>query len=373
MIERGSACNKVVCHIMSGDVWGGAEAQAYELIGGLSDKVNIAAIVLNNGRLYEKLLELGINVELIDESQLSIPTIFFRMFITLKRSKPNILHAHGYKENILCGVAAKLLDIPVVRTHHGRGMLGVSNFYNIIERLNARYFTSKLISVSDDLKQYLIMNHLDELKITVIRNGIKCYVHQSRLPTLSRKDIGIDDDMFVVGTVSRLTAVKNQRCMIDALELLSKTDKYICLLIVGDGALMEELKSYAVDLSVNDKVYFVGFQENTEQYFHIMDVFTLSSLHEGVPISILEAMCAGKAVVSTRVGGIPEIISNYENGLLVDPNDCKGLAAAWLKLKDDCELVNMIANRASDDVRSIYSLSNTLNRMHALYEEVGQK
>ena len=142
-----------------------------------------------------------------------------------------------------------------------------------------------------------------------------------------RAALGIAPDAPVVGTVGRLAEVKQQGVLIRAFAQVLPAFPAARLLLVGDGPLRAELEGLAGSLGLGGAVLFAGYQSNPERYLAAMDVFVLPSRAEAMPLVIPEAWAAGRPVVASRVGGIPELIADGKTGLLVAPGDVDGLAA----------------------------------------------
>lgn len=361
-----------VCHVISGDLWGGAEAQAAALMAKSVNAVDVCAITFNRGELLSRLEGAGIRVELADERHLGLAHLVRCVHAMLKRWRPDVVHVHGFKENLIAGIAARRLRIHIIRTHHGRGMIGVRWLHTWVERLNAAYLADGLISVSRELAEFLRRNGISLKHLHVIRNGIELSAAEMNAPASEfRESPGLQS--FTVGTVGRLVGVKNHRCLLRAFRLVLDQIDNARLVIVGDGPLAGELKSLAAELGISERVLFAGFQRNVDSYIRALDVFVLSSLHEGVPISLLEAMGLGIPVVCTRVGGIPEVIAHNQNGLLVESDDATSLAAAVVKIAADKAFAHTLVENARLSLTNELSFENSLAGTISLYRETVSK
>lgn len=351
-----------ICHVISGDLWGGAEAQALALIQGLSARAEVCVIVFNRGELLSRIEASRIPVELADEKAYGIPALVCRMHSIFGKWRPRLVHVHGFKENLVAGLAARLRGIPIVRTHHGRGMIGAGKRHTYIERLNAALLADGLIAVSADLAEFLRRCGLSLRNLHIIRNGIP-------IPAPDRRPVPAPrgEGAFTVGTIGRLVAVKNHKCLLEAFKRVTDEIDGARLIIVGDGPLAGQLESLAAQLGISDQVHFAGFQRDVDGYLRRLDVFVLSSLHEGVPISLLEAMSIGVPVVCTRVGGIPEVIADHHNGLLVASDDAESLSAALKKIAADRGLARRLAENARSTVSDELSFDRCLQSTISLY------
>lgn len=152
-----------------------------------------------------------------------------------------------------------------------------------------------------------------------------------------RKELNIREETLLIGIVGRLAAIKNHKLFLDTIKLLKKENPDIDarFLIIGDGELRNNLKIYATNLEIKDLVYFMGWRKDLANIYADLDIVVLTSLNEGTPLSLIEAMASGKAVVATKVGGVPDLVSDNETGLLVDSNNASQLKKAIVTLLHD--------------------------------------
>jgi len=370
-----------VCHIASGDVWAGAEAQVAALLGALRafPELELSAVLLNDGRLRDELAQLGIPVAVCDESRAGVAQLFIAIRRNLARLRPHILHTHGYKETVLGAAAGRASSRPkLVQTYHGvqerlPGWAGAK--MRLYDRLNAavgRMAGDAFIGVSSEIAQILRQRYPGTY-VRCIRNGIDvARVAPSRSRDAVRDEIGVARDAFVVGTVGRLMPVKAFDQLIAALAELRRDGAGLDarLVIVGDGPLRSELEACAARLGVSRETTFLGARGDVNDLMTAFDVFALPSLHEGIPMVILEAMAAGVPIVASRVGGIPEIVTNEEHALLVHPRDSSALADAIGRIASAPALAARLVRSARARVESEFSIEQKCREVRALYRSV---
>jgi glycosyltransferase involved in cell wall biosynthesis len=361
-----------ICHVISGDLWGGAEAQATALIQRLAEHADVCVIVFNRGELSSRIEKLGIPVDLADERAFGFAGLIRQVHSTFRKRRPHLVHVHGFKENLVSGIAARLYGIRIVRTHHGRGMIGVGKRHTHIERLNAAFLTDGLIAVSKDLAEFLRLSRLSLRNLHIIRNGIELSA-KGNGRVAEKSDMPQEGRTFTVGTVGRLVAVKNHKCLLQAFKSIQQEIDTARLVIVGEGPLAAQLESLATELGISGKVLFTGFQREVGQYLRSLDLFVLSSLHEGVPMSLLEAMSMEIPVVCTRVGGIPEVITHNHNGILVESDDAESLSAAVKKIEADRGFAKRLADNALATVTGELSFDSCLASTISLYSGMVHK
>jgi glycosyltransferase involved in cell wall biosynthesis/dTDP-4-amino-4,6-dideoxygalactose transaminase len=294
----------------------------------------------------------------------------------IKENNIGILHTHNYKANFIGLLAAKRAKIPIVATLHGYiGNGRKLRFYETLDRFILRYF-NKVILVDDGLKKWFKNG---SVKYEVINNGIKIDGTQRHPSTalgagkITRSQVktklGIDENDLVIGTVGRLSEEKGHKYLIEAFAKLAKEFPDIRLLIVGDGELRKELEKLSETLGLKEKVTFVGFQEDVAQYYALMDIYVSPSLVEHFPMSILEAMSFGKAVVATDVGGTSKLIKKNA-GILIKPASSEEIYTALLKLINAVELRKALGESARRFVKENFSLEKMLCSYRKVYKDV---
>ena len=354
-----------VCHVMSADLWAGAEVQMASLASYLATQpaVSLSVVLFNEGVLATRLRSLGIDVRVVDERRHTALEILTFLVRFLSNRRVDVVHTHRYKDSILGTVAATLSGVPhVIRTVHGllEPMSGWNRFkagaWNTADTLLLRVFGDVVITVSHDLARTLRASGYKAGTVIPIHNGVdvdRVSIRRSRADV--RRELGVDTGAFVVGTAGRLMPVKAQRSLLVAAALIVQKRPDARFLIVGDGPLKDELTHTATQLGIRDKCTFAGDRSDVYDLVGAMDVFVLSSIHEGIPMALLEAMTIGRPIVATAVGGIREVITHGVNGFLVTPGDYQALAAACLTIGGDDRLARTLALRGQQTIAQGYS------------------
>lgn len=223
-----------------------------------------------------------------------------------------------------------------------------------------------VIAVSDGVAQSIVSS----VPVQVVVHGIDgdAMHHGPEARAAARRALGLDRDAPVVGTVGNFTAKKDHATLLDAFAQVHAGQPDARLVLVGLGPLEEQLREQAERLGLGDAVLFTGMRDDVFELLPALDVFVLSSRFEGLPIALLEAMASGVAPVATKVGGIPEVITHGDDGLLIDPGDPGVLAAALTKVLDDdgdrARLAAAARRRAGD-----FDLGRAVRRIEAIYED----
>lgn len=238
------------------------------------------------------------------------------LYRIIRREKPDIVHTHTAKAGMLGRVAAMMAGVPIiVHTYHGHVLSGYfSRWVSYVIRLLERGLalgTTKLVTLSSNLKTELAQKFkiCDASRIEVIPLGrnlddlFQCH----RLRGELRRELRLDEKDFIIGTIGRLVPIKDQQNLIWACSRLDKKMPWH-LVIAGEGKLREELEQLAQELKIVDRVHFLGWRRDLPKLYADFDVFTLSSINEGTPLSIIESYASGCPVVSTAVGGVPNMM-----------------------------------------------------------------
>lgn len=332
-----------ICHVAMADLWAGAEVYVVTLIRRLTlmPGFDVSAILFNEGRLADELRRLGICVTVIPESQNKATSIFCKLLRHFRENPCDILHTHKPKDNLLVGLAGIFLgEVHIVRTLHGapEPFQGIKSLkmalYEFLDRVAIKLMVSRTILVSFDLRNIIEKRALGRTEC--VHNGIEPSSPKIRTDRgLMRRQLGLNEEDTLIGAVGRLSVVKGHESLIRAAAVLISSNCRIKVVLVGEGPLLSTLEDLADNLGIRQHVFFVGHQDNVQDFLGAMDIFVLPSLHEGIPMALLEAMAMELPVVATRVGGIPEVIDHGVSGLLVTPGDIQLLVESIQELIDD--------------------------------------
>lgn len=365
-----------VCHLISGDLWAGAEVQMYTLAQSLAadPRISLSAIVLNDKELARKLREIPIEITVIDESKYGFREIVAQASQALQGKSIDILHSHRYKENILAAMLKKRLGIKyAVQTVHGASepMSGIrkakARLYEMINRYYSRRYFDKIIAVSGDLENQLKTKYQPGRLINIHNsvNHTNLKITKERAELL--REFNIESDSIVIGTAGRMVPIKGYEIFLEMAKLIAAESPKARFLLVGNGPLLNDLKRRASTLGLTNQVIFPGFRTDIPDILNALDIFVISSHHEGIPMIVLEAMALNLAVVSTAVGGIKEIIEPGTSGLLAEPSSPKALAEKCLQIINDPALRRRLQAAAGKRIENEFSASIQKQRLIELY------
>ena len=293
----------------------------------------------------------------------------------LARLQPSVLHTHQIGALWYLGRAAKQIGgIPVLHTEHGNHLDHAKSWLHGWKSRLFWYWAGKAAGrfccVSDEIAQAVARWHtIPKRKIHVVINGVRTEGLADRSPRQTvRRELGIPAEAPVIGSVGRLSEIKRQTLLLQAMAGLTQRFPAVRLLLVGAGPERERLEQEASDLGIRDRVYFAGYQAEPGRYLQAMDVFALSSRSEGLPIALLEAWAAGLPVVSSAVGGIPKTVTHGENGLLFASGDVVALGAALALPLNEPSLASRLGRAGQRTVEAQYSVQRMANDYERHYE-----
>jgi len=339
--------------------------------------IKLSAVVLNEARLAGELRKAGVETTVIDEARHGYSEISQLLKKELTDKNIDILHSHRYKENLLAaGMKKNGLCRYLVQTVHGTGeqFSGINRIknglYNFMNRRVTRKYFSRVIAVSKDLEKQLISKYPRD-KVVTIHNG----VNRERLQPVNgaaemRRELQITENQPLIGTAGRMVPVKGYDLLLKAAEYIVEDSPQVMFIIAGDGPLKEDLQRKSVEMGLENNVKFIGFREDIIDILNCLDVFVMSSHHEGIPMVLLEAMAMQKPVISTAVGGIKEIIQDNVSGLLVKPGDFKSLALACMIMLNRQEIRTQLSLGAVKRIRDEFSVEVQKERILNLYRQV---
>lgn len=368
-----------VLHIIGGGDVGGAKMHVLSLVKKLSSSIDIKLISLREGSFADDALAMGIDVEIIRSG--NIIKDIKKIIEIIRNENYQILHSHGAKANMFSAFCKTALDIPTVTTVHSDYRLDyLQNFlkmlsFGIINTIALR-FIDFYIGVSDNFKNMLTRRKFNPQNIFTVYNGID---FESSITSCSKSEfakkykINIENADFIVGILARLHPVKGVTTFLQAAKEVIKAYPNIKFLIGGEGEEKKSLMNKAARLGISNNVIFCGWIDNAYEFLNVIDINVLTSLSESFPYSILEGARLKKATISTDVGGISDLILNYENGFLFAPKDYKKLASLIIKLIEDDDLRTKVGQKIFDRASSLFSLENMYQKQLFIYKTILEK
>lgn len=306
---------------------------------------------------------------------------FREIYRIIKEYKPDIVHTHTAKAGMLGRMAAIIFRVPViVHTFHGNIFSGYfgklkTNLFLMIERILAR-FSSSIIAISKQQRNELLHYRIGrEDKITEINLGFQ---FQNVIPDEEergkfRERFRVPDHAKLVGIVGRIVPIKNHQLFLEIAEEIVRQCEDVYFAIIGDGELREEIESEISKRNLDRKVFITGFIEDLKPVYADLDLLLLTSNNEGTPVAVIEAMACRKPVLSTRVGGVEDLITDEKSGFYFAPGDKEGFVReikSWLEQPDH---YNEIGEEAYKSVIDRFSAETLIRNMRKHYLELYER
>lgn len=314
---------------------------------------------------------------------------------------PDIVHSHLSKAGTISRIAVfscnlfRQNKIKVAHTFHGHVLDAYfgnikTRMFQIIEWVLAKA-TDRIIAISNTQRWELSKKFkiADSSKISMINLGFDLtpYTEAHQLKGQLRQKIGVSGDTFLIGIVGRFAPIKNQKMFIDAAAALffkKNKDVKVKFILIGDGELRQSLEKYAVEIGLEDDVIFYGWEKNIPMIYADLDILALTSLNEGTPVSIIEAMAASVPVVTTGVGGIKDLLGRIEpdqppgfgfkiceRGILCPKDDSIAFSNALNYMIDSGYLDDRQRSiKAIDFVLKNYSIERLIRDIETLYMQL---
>lgn len=354
--------------VLSLDV-GGLEKMVIELMKGISGNYNIILCCLEQkGTLSGDAEKYCKDIVVLNKKPGVKLGLIFRIVKLIFKNNISIVHTHNSAAHFYGSLATFFYPgCHLIHTKHGRNNpddKGVVLLNKISSKLS-----DKIVTVSEDARKLTVkLESSPENKTIVIENGLDL----SRYLKIDRDEMNVlkNKKIFHIGHVGRLSKEKNQIMMLDSFKLLLSVNKNCLLHLVGDGPESENLILYSEKIGINESVKFHGCINNIAEVLTQFDCFTLSSVTEGMPMSIIEAMASGLPIVATDVGGMREMVDNNKNGFLIESNNRQALMDKWLCLINDNELLTSMGKNARAKAIEKYSLSRMADEYLTTYAKL---
>jgi glycosyltransferase involved in cell wall biosynthesis len=296
----------------------------------------------------------------------------FRLWRLIRSNKFDLIETFTPDSNLLGLSVAKLAGVHVrIGSYHGT-IEGIPNWRMRLHGWIVNHgFAHCLVVVSEHVHQIAVeFENIRPDRMVVIPNGIDTTPFMDPNPEILsqlRKELGIKSDDFVYLSVGRVTQQKGYTYLLEAIPaVLTRFPECTVFIIAGEGYLREDLERKARNLGIDYGVHFLGTRSDIPELLTLSGVFVMPSLSEGLPLALLEAMCARLPIVASRVGGIESVIKHGENGYLLPPADAKTLSSALIEIRED----DTARKRFSQNNRNLILKEYTIDKMCSQYENL---
>jgi glycosyltransferase involved in cell wall biosynthesis len=289
--------------------------------------------------------------------------VSFKLYRLFRHWRPEVIVTHHLMELIYAGIPARLAGATLVHIEH--------EYFSLRTRAHQLGMLSKLCSAvvvpGEAVRRFVCSNAgVSAAKVFVIPNSVDT-ARYAASPRVGRHVFGLSDRMWVVGNVARFDRAKDHETLIRAFKIVRDEQRDVKLALVGDGALRHEVRSFAEQIGVGADVEFFGARDDVADILPNLDAFALSSVEEGVPMALLEAMACARPVVATNVGGIPGIVVDGQTGRLVGPRDAPALARALLEIMRDPDAARRMGVAARKRIEDQFGLAASVQRYAELF------
>ena len=373
---------KSILYIITKSVWGGAAKYVYDLSINLSGEFNVSIAAGGKSKFYKKIKETDLPYYQMNNFQKSINPlkdifVFFEILSLLVQLKPDIIHTNSSKAGGIAGLAGwtyKVLSnrkINLIFTAHGwafaedksKWKIGLIKLFSKITAM----FYDKIICVSEyDRKIALENNIAPEDKLITVHNGIDIKNINFLTKEEAQKKLIKKTSPLVIGTIAEWTSNKGLIYLLKAIKIIK--DKKFDTILIGSGENPDKEKITKFIEKKNLKnIHLIEFIPNAVNYLKAFDIFILPSTKEGLPYTIIEAMAAEVPVIATNVGGIPEMIENNINGILIESKNSQLLAVKILELINNPETTKEMTRKSRQKVEKEFTLDQMILQTKKIY------
>lgn len=333
-----------VLHLISGGDTGGAKAHVLTLLTALKNLgVTVELLCIMESDFTDEAKSLGIPLTVFPQNKRYDMKVLKKIKNFINNSDFDLLHCHGARANYIAALIKGGITIPALTTLHSDYKLDFKDSWYkqlIFANINAlalRQF-KYILSVTNSFKQMLIERGFKKDRIDVIYNGIDfdSEIHvENKIDFLKKFGLTYDNSKKYIGIAARFQVVKGVKYFLEAAKTVCDTNKDIVFLVAGSGDLYAEFNNYIKKNNLESNIFLLGYVNDINSFYNILDVNVLSSLSESFPYALLEGAKQKKATIATSVGGIPEMIENNVTGFLVPPENSNLLAEKMVILIED--------------------------------------
>jgi glycosyltransferase involved in cell wall biosynthesis len=311
----------------------------------------------------------GVRVRFLSRRFKYDPFAWWPLLRLLRSERIDVLHAHTFGHNAWATVLGRLAGVDVIVAHEHNWAFAGRPMRPLVDRRLIARGSDAIIVVSDDARRKMIeVERIPPSRLVVLANGVRALPPGDGHAVRAELAIGSDDP--VIGVVCVMRPEKAVDSLVRAAALLLPDVPRLRVVVAGDGPERPAVQALARELDVADRVLLLGDRMDVPDILAALDVAVLCSDYEGIPLALLEYMDAARPIVATRVGGIPELIEDGVDGLLVPPRNPPALAEAILALLRDRERGAALGARARERCRREFSVDVTVERLQDLYEQL---
>lgn len=368
-----------IFHLLSLSKIGGTELMVYSLIKNLDkERFNNQVCFLEaEGPITYYYQCLGIKTHHLNFSKRNFIGSLIKLFLLLKKDKIDVLSIHGLRAHVIGRVLGRLAGVRVIigglrsqiTSDRGGGLVRYAGLY--LDKLTFPLLTAYIANNKASI-DYISVNGFDTRKIKYIPNGIKLDEFRrptDKLETYKTLPFKVDSNSVIITCVANLRPVKNHIMLLNGITPLLKENHDLKLLLVGSGDIQKEVSNYIGLHNFQDSIFLLGMRNDIPEILAISDIFVLTSLWEGMPGAIMEAMAAGLPVVATDVGDVKELVEDGKTGFLVEVGDVNALTGYIKRLVEDKDLRERMGREGSRKIDN-YPLEKMVAQTEEFYLDI---
>ncbi len=354
---------------------GGAEVLAARTARQLRDHYAFAFFCLDElGTLGKRLREEGFAVHVLARKPGLDWRCMHRLAGLLREERVDVLHAHQYTP-FFYGISARLLcrRPPVLLTEHGRHYPDYPRRKRMLANRLLLERRDRVVAVGGAVREALIRNEgFAGPRVRVIYNGVDLspFLHPPEDRQGLRRSLELPPDDFLIIQVARLDYLKDHATAVRTLHRVLGSHPQVRLLLVGEGPERAAIEQLVRQRGLEQRVQFLGLRHDVPRLLQASDAFLLTSISEGIPLTVIEAMAAALPVVATQVGGVGEVVEADRTGLLAPSGDDDALARHLARLIEDCDLCRMLGARGRERAQALFSEARMMDGYRRLYGEM---
>ena len=367
-----------IIHLISGGDTGGAKTHVHLLLKHLNMENEATLVCFTDGPFASEAEALGIPTVVM---QGSLPAVVRRLTAMIREGGYEIVHCHGSRGNLVGALLRSRVAAPIVSTVHSDPKLDYMGrptaraIYGTLNQLAQRRMDYR-IGVSESMRELLISRGFDPCRVFTIYNGIEFPAEDAPHAAIDRqayyRELGFDapEGSVVIGIAARLHPVKDYPTLLRAFAAAHSAHPQLRLLIAGDGQERAALETLTKELGVEGVVCFAGWVTDMERFYRAIDVNVLTSLSETFPYALTEGARERLPAVSSRVGGVPALITDGETGLLFEAGDADALAGHLAALAEDPARRTALGEALYQKAQTEFSAKATCHRQLAIYRQI---
>lgn len=352
---------------------GGSEKLALEISSHLDPKQfkpSVCALDLG-GELAKDLEKNNIDYHVLHRRGVEL-NILRKLYRVIKRGRVDVVHTHHFTQLFYTAVPARLAGARIIHTEH-EFFSYMSSKLSRTMILPLSRLCDRITVVGPEVADYFVRTlGIPERNVVIVPNGVDPTKFDCDRKAI-REELGLSPEEAVIGTVGRLEPEKDQRTLLEAVLQVKGECPNVRLVIVGDGRLADELRSYAKQIGVFSQTLFLGTRRDIPKLLAAMDVFVLSSVREGLPIALIEAMAAKRPVVASDIGSIRALVRDGHNGFLVPSGDAAAFGRVLRRLLKSSELQEQLGEAGRRTVEASFSLATMIRAYEGLYHSTIRK